>query len=246
MAVRITPGQTIAGVSAIELREQFRRLRLDTFSPAALADQLVSGTPKRTTVILGLLQEGYLELCDEPQEGVFHYGSDDKTFDAELGLAPPGEVRLALSTLGLALANATASKPVRRATAERALAELLARVAEVHADENLAYDVGTLVLFGSYLETDREEVGDVDIAIDLVDRPLPPGMERRKWHADRVRLAEASGRVFRSFFAEVSWPNDEVMRRLRARSRILAFVDFRAHEEFLQTRAHKVIYKLSQ
>src|SRR5439155_26257841 len=142
----------------VELRDQFRRFRLSTFSPAALADGLVPRSYMRVTLVLELLQQGYLERCDEPQGGVFHHGDDDRAFDAELGLAPPGEVRLALSTLGLALANASASKPVKRVTAERALAQLLERVADVHADQCLAFDVGTLVLFGSYLETDRQEV----------------------------------------------------------------------------------------
>ena len=53
-----------------------------------------------------------------------------------------------------------------RATAARAVDALMERVRQINADENLAYVVERVILFGSYLG-DAPTVNDVDVAVQL-------------------------------------------------------------------------------
>jgi len=110
-------------------------------------------------------------------------------------------------------------------------------------DDELAFDVGRVVLFGSYADPNRDPVGDVDLAVELVRRPLPEGESEQDRTRRRLQAAEASGHRFRSFFDELSWPEQEVLNKLRNRSRVLAFVDYREHEDLLGRIPHVVIYE---
>jgi hypothetical protein len=55
---------------------------------------------------------------------------------------------------GHALAMATAASPLRRATAEKLVAEVVDRARMVNRDRDLAYRVHLLVVFGSFVSGD--------------------------------------------------------------------------------------------
>src|SRR5580704_9164525 len=71
-----------------------------------------------------------------------------------------------VSTSGSALANAPSAKPITRETVNRALHELMDRVQVINSGGEYAYKVKSVVLFGSML-SDKERLGDVDLAIEL-------------------------------------------------------------------------------
>ena len=245
--MRITPEQVIGGIPAVTLRTLFRKLRHASFTASALCNLLVvAGADDPIESVRELLAGAYLQSVDSPAGGL-HYGRRDSqngTVDSQVGLEPAGNVFLELTTLGLALSNASAAKPVKRATAAKALEDFLNRVNEVHHDHELAYDVANVVLFGSYLNEDSPTVGDVDLAIQLERRPRATGETERDRTQRRVEAAHKVGRTFRSFLEEVSWPHDEVMLKLKARSRVLSFVDYQHHEDFLVKVPHRVIYMI--
>jgi len=73
-----------------------------------------------------------------------------------------------LTVRGGALANASAAKPIRRATARNTLTSFLDRIEEVSSDSRCLWVVDEAVLFGSMLDPTRDPVSDVDVAVRLV------------------------------------------------------------------------------
>ena len=69
---------------------------------------------------------------------------------------------------GNQLANASAARPLRRASAEKVLAGFLDRVDEVEADRLCLHVVTEAILFGRMLDLERQTVSDVDIAVGLI------------------------------------------------------------------------------
>ncbi|MGW4370477.1 nucleotidyltransferase domain-containing protein [Nocardia takedensis] len=120
---------------------------------------------------------------------------------------------------GGAFKNASAAKPVHRATAEAALAKFLARVREVEADPMSLYVVERVILFGSMLDPDRDRVSDVDLAIGIVDNTKVRTAAGERT-ADLVFLTEMSGRRHISgYMGEAG-----VFKFLKNRSRVLSLL----------------------
>jgi hypothetical protein len=118
------------------------------------------------------------------------------------------------------LALASAARPVRRATAQRALEQFLERVEAVNTDDCFAYRVTRVVVFGSFL-TDRERLGDLDLAVEL--QPRHPDPDVHNLHCgQRIDEALAKGRQFGNIVAQLYWPQHEVLLILKARSRTIS------------------------
>ncbi len=151
----------------------------------------------------------------------------------------PGDENWKLTLKGGAMKKALFSAPVSRQKAEKALNELLDRIRRVNADERFLYRVQKAVLFGSYL-TESSRVGDLDIAIDL--SPKEPDPEK---HVDLIlaRGDEAAwqGRRFRGYLDQMSFAYYEVMKYLKARSRIIQFTECR--DGILRISESRVIYE---
>ena len=124
--------------------------------------------------------------------------------------------RLEVTVKGGALALATAAKPLLRSGAERLVSELVRRAKLVNADDRWAYKVDRLVLFGGFVKG-VERPNDVDVACKLVPR----------WSGDVQADAEQHRRElyngrFRNTVHCVYWPQFEVLRFLKSRSRGLS------------------------
>jgi len=106
--MRITPGLTIAGYPAIELRDLFHRVlsRHEGWTEAAVADHLRIAPRRAHRLVTELARLGYLTRREPPDQH-----------------APP----YVITRQGAALIMATAAKPITRATADRIVAGLLER-----------------------------------------------------------------------------------------------------------------------
>jgi predicted nucleotidyltransferase len=125
---------------------------------------------------------------------------------------------------GRRLASAAAAPPVHRRTAERALQAFLARAQEVNQNPYFLYRVRIVVVFGSFL-TGQPYISDLDLAIKL--EPKEPDPSRRE-AAELTRIeeeVEQRGRRFATIPAMYAWPQIEVMRFLRGRSRVIQIHD---------------------
>jgi hypothetical protein len=206
--MRITSDQKIAGFPAVQIRQLMRNA--------------INGS------ITSRKARGVLRCSDSEADCVLNRLQDDGFIESVGG-------RLELSTCGRALAMAMAAPPLQRATASRLIADLVGRAHALNADDDWAYRVGTVVVFGSYVRgVDRPS--DVDVACEL----------RPRWRADRQRAQEqvrreTRGEPFRNVSERASWPKLEVYRFLRARARGLSIHEL--DDWILQNTDHQVVFE---
>jgi hypothetical protein len=124
---------------------------------------------------------------------------------------------------GIRLAMASAAKPALRASAERAVAELVARAEAINANSQFTHYVERLRVFGSYLG-DEGRIGDVDVACLIKMRP---DLERlgasERWEVG-AEHARASERRFGNSTDEMFWGVTEVGLALKARKRTISLM----------------------
>lgn len=131
-----------------------------------------------------------------------------------------GESWYKRSLAGSTLAQASAAQPLRRAAAERKLADFLGRVRRINRDDYYLYRVKKVLIFGSYLAA-SERINDIDVAVELIHRWQDLDKQRALRDA-RIREAMRGGRQFGNISEEVSWPETEVLLALKARSRAIS------------------------
>ncbi len=116
-----------------------------------------------------------------------------------------------------------AREPSTRAkvTRERAtvlLAECVARARLVNRTPIYAFRVDTLVLFGSYLSSDRPKIGDIDLAIRLVRRSKVRATQEALEKASRHARHRVRAQPFRNTVEFITWPSMEVYLEVKGRS----------------------------
>jgi hypothetical protein len=173
---------------------------------------------RTVTEVLGLSQKCALKLLEALQSE---------------GLVAAREDFWEATERGQALAMATAAIPLRRATAERLIEQVVERAQEINRDDRLAYRVHWLAVFGSTL-AGVERLNDVDIACGLTTR----------FDGEKQRALEDERRGARGRFTNTSewavWPKLEVLKRLKARSHRLSIQEFRSPS--LEMIDHKLVF----
>ncbi|HEY6558851.1 MAG TPA: hypothetical protein VI072_16315 [Polyangiaceae bacterium] len=134
--------------------------------------------------------------------------------------AVKGENRYVLTVKGSALASASAAAPIRRELARRRLHELIERMIAANAEDRFYVGVQEAAVFGSYL-TDVPTLGDLDVHY-VIYRKLEDSDEFMRV---TVHAARESGRRFNRYLDLLSWPEDELRRFLKNRSRVYGLAD---------------------
>jgi hypothetical protein len=151
-----------------------------------------------------------------------------------------GETWWETTIRGNALAQASFRKPISRKTAEGHLKAVLERVEEYNADSNHIYEIVRLIVFGSYLDPDASQLGDLDLSIITRERvesdPAFGDLSKRA-----LAYADASGRQFGSFFDRLNWADRELVQILR--NRVAAISISRGEVDTLTDR-WEVVYSL--
>ena len=124
-----------------------RSLAKDLKNPAAVFDVLI--------------EQDYLEAEGTTSVSVWNPETRDHEQIVETTYHPTSKA--------YALANASATTPVHRATAEKALAGFLQRVGQATADPMNLVVVDRVVLFGSMMDPNRQRVSDVDLAVSFIE-----------------------------------------------------------------------------
>lgn len=211
--MRIDPKTSIGGVPVLEARNFVRRAG-DEFTPE-FAERIL-GRSRAGSLILALLAAGYIERTESH-----------------------GEVVYARTDEGGAFARALASKPVSRATGQRALRDLLERCKIVAEDPEFLYKVRRITLFGSMLGK-SDTVGDVDIVVELVAKEEDPKRHRAQC-AMQADEAEFEGRTFATFLDRLFFSQFRVLKFLKSRSRVLQFTS--ASDPILVNAQTRVVYE---
>jgi DNA-binding MarR family transcriptional regulator len=131
-----------------------------------------------------------------------------------------GDVHVVLTDKGKELRRCTAAKPVFRKTADRLLREFMTRVAEINASDEYLMSVARVVIFGSYL-TDRDPIGDLDIAVYLEKR-WESGMGSDRYNELIYGHFEKSGRTIKRITDPQVWPSEQVNLCLKNRTRTIS------------------------
>ena len=204
------------GLPVMKLREFFKRYT-DNWDVESIMCFFDLDRKKADALLIQLAEEGYIEKGSK-----FHE-----------------EQLWTNSVKGNALALASAAKPILRTTAEKKINEFLARVKEVNTNGYYLYKIKKVVLFGSYLG-EAERLGDIDLAIEIV----PKETDRDKFQKsaqDRSREAVHNGRHFNNYAEEVYWPQAEVLKYLKSRSRSIS-IHFTS-DSVLENSKQKVIFE---
>jgi predicted nucleotidyltransferase len=218
--MQITPGQKIAGLSAIVLRNALRHLRDVTWGSKSLAHYMKVPPARAERTIMHLAKFGYVER--------------DKLVN--------NHDAWCLTNAGRAFTNANAMRPLPKEEAKRLLDDFLARVKKVNRDPYFLYQVSKVLLFGSYLSK-KETLGDIDLAIELA----PKERNKKRFETlvmQRSRDAVRGGRRFATFIDELAWPETEVRRFLKGKARYISLHS--ASDGILKTCAKRIIFRVDR
>lgn len=205
--MRIDPKEQMYGVPALQVRDAIRNIPGGGISAIAW-QRALRKLPQRKAkeVYEGLLRDGYIEPWISNE--------------AHLSCC------VSRTEKGNRLAQASA-RSLKRSRADRMVQELLERAGAINANDEYCYRVGVLVLFGSYLDATKEEIGDLDVAYAYEDRYSREGMAEARGpmhlaqEASRERARQA-GKSFSTYLEHICWPQREVVGALKAKAQGLS------------------------
>jgi hypothetical protein len=195
----IKPEDKIGGVEAKRVRDALLKLgHSREWAPAELAGALGVSPEISDRVFTELTALGYLEAGEQE----------------------PSLKRV--SSPGLRLLRASAAKPLKRSTADDAVEGLRRRAQEINDNPMYAWRVRRVLLFGSYL-TEKERLGDLDVAVEMSPRFSDEKLNREKFQ-ERFRFGQST-RTFKHEADRYGFPQNEVLSFLRARSRTISLTE---------------------
>jgi hypothetical protein len=133
-------------------------------------------------------------------------------------------------------------RPLKRATAERLLREVIARAENINADPVHCYRVGALVVFGSYLDAARDRLGDLDVGY-VMSRRFELGTSELEEAETRSRnRAQAAGRRFTSYYDWLWWPDREFLLALKGRATGLSLHNWAVDRKVIERAPHQLVF----
>jgi len=218
--MRINPQNTIAGVPILEVRALMRWARGWHWPLSAVEERLKVGREQAVKLLGALEHSGYVERSLELRENVEPYYQ--------------------VTICGCALAMATAGKPIKRKTADRLLAAFLNRVSQANDNDYYLYKVTRVVVFGSYLDQDKQELNDLDLAIDLAAKETD-GCKHEELLKARIMEVYEKGRHFKNIVDQLAWPQTEVKQFLKSGSTAISLHNAEAEKEIWLNGSHRIV-----
>ena len=104
-------------------------------------------------------------------------------------------------------------RKIRRKTAEGYIQGLLERIAIVNGNPDFCYSVDEVYLFGSFINSDKDMISDLDVAMRIT-----PNYDYASYEFESKRQ-EYTGR---NFLMAYDWPKQEVLKFIRNRNAYLS------------------------
>jgi predicted nucleotidyltransferase len=164
--MRVNSNDIIAGVQAKNLRRFFRDNKFNNFNPDDLKyyDYLkLNSSEKIFEFIKNMIEEGFIKKESENSRPG-QYTLDDKA---------------------LTFSNAKFIKPISREKADTVVKELLERVETLNKDNYYLVRVDSIHAFGSYIDENAKDFGDIDLIIKLKRKDGIDNEEARKLSFER-------------------------------------------------------------
>src|SRR5215831_4326642 len=216
--MRIDPGATLGGYPTLRLRTLVRKLNNSLYWDLRTIESTFSVRPSEARNLVKALEHAGLA---KPRRGT-------------------GPKTWMTTELAQSFAAANAAKPITRATAERALAELLERIERVNRDHCFLARVTRVIVFGSYLRPEVDRLGDVDVAVELEAKEADR-QRLRQLNYWRVAEAEEKGQRFSSTLEREIWWRSEVFRFLKGRRRSISLHDYGAEKPLVDRVPHQIL-----
>ena len=213
--MRVDPKTTVAGHPVLVVRQALRKLRqINTWDSAML--ETAAGLPA---------------------------GAGPELAKA---LAAEGLIRKAqrdawtICQSGMTFAAATAANRLTRATADRALAAFMKRVARVNSDPYFLGEVTRVALFGSMLNPDTDRPSDVDLAVQIVPKVADWNRHEEKNNERAQQLMMLGHRFHHTIEYAACW-HLEVFRFLKSRSRAISLADYSIEKRIVLAVPHRML-----
>lgn len=95
------------------------------------------------------------------------------------------------------------------------------RVEEINTDKYYLYKVSKILLFGSYIQKDAVDFGDIDVAFELEEK-IKDRDEFQKLESDFIQKAIDKGKYFSSYVDELFYSRHVVLLKLKNRNRYIS------------------------
>jgi len=215
--MRIKRNEKIGNIPIIKIRDYFKYLRIDGISKEDLREHFELSIDDTDSLIKDLIQNEFIENTTEEQQ--------EKEFQ--------------LTIKGQALCIARCVSPMSKEKADKIFNDFMKRVEEINNNDYYLHKVEKLYLFGSYLNTDNIDFGDIDIAFAL-NRKIEDIEEFEKTNERRIQEVKKQGKVFTTFVDEFWYPETEVILKLKNRCQYISL--HRMTDEILEIVEYKQIY----
>ncbi|MDR2789515.1 MAG: hypothetical protein LBB59_00830 [Campylobacteraceae bacterium] len=218
--MRIKKNEKINHIPLIKIRDCFKTIALygGEISKSYIQNHFKLNANETNLLIEELLLNDFIEK------------SADKTSEYQL------------SGKGQALCLARSVTPLNKAKADKIFNEFMKRVEEVNNSDYYLYRVKKLLLFGSYLISDNENFGDIDIACGL-ERKINDPEEYKKAAKKRIEEAEQKGKYFSNYMEAVFYPEKEALLKLKNRCQYISLHSI--EDEILKIAKFKQIYPIT-
>lgn len=179
--MRLTRKQTICDIPILKIRDYFDHIRPALISPEMISEQFDLNKEKTKELIDALLSEGYIEAAKKKR-------------------------KYQLTIKGQALCVARYTNPLNKEKADKLFKKFMERVEEINSNEFYLYRVSKIVLFGSYIDPEKTDYSDIDIAFEL-SRKAKSHEEFMEMDEQKIKEVELAGKSFPSFFDQIGSRN---------------------------------------
>ena len=180
----------IAGIPILKIRDYLRKFSSGWISVSELGEYFRLNHPEAEILLHELINKGLLEYQEK---------------------------KYRLTVKGRALCIARCVPPMDKEKADQIFRQFMQRVQEVNEDDYYLYKISKLLLFGSYLDTRKQDFGDIDIAFEL-EQKIKDNEEFLYENARLVEEAILDGRRFLSLWDEVNYSRHIVLLKLKDRN----------------------------
>ena len=153
--MRLTRKQTICDIPILKIRDYFDHIRPALISPEMISEAIrPQQRENEKSLSMSYYPKGYIEAAKKK-----------------------GKYQLTIK--GQALCVARYTNPLNKEKADKLFKEFMERVEEINSNEFYLYRVSKIVLFGSYIDPEKTDYSDIDIAFEN----LPQGQKamRNLW-----------------------------------------------------------------
>jgi predicted transcriptional regulator len=217
--MRIAKNEKINNIPLVKIRDYFQNIRDVGISKMYMGNHFNLNANKTNALIKELIQNGFIENNQDKKNGNEYQ----------------------LTSKGQSLCAARSIPPLNKAKADKIFKEFMMRVEEINNNNYYLCKVEKLLLFGSYLISDNEDFGDIDIAFEL-KRKIDNIDDYKKARMERILEMKQKGKHFADYMEEMSYPEREVELKLKNKCRYISLHSI--DDGILKTAKFKQIYPI--